>query len=275
MTFAPMTQHWISYHIHPLETLDVFLARGVRPFLEQQVWQRKGTRAFFIRYDDEQGPHIRLRIRGEADWLQEIQPELEHWFATRGTVEEIPYQPEPERFGDLDAQPWVDEYFHLSTRVVLDRLNRPYTYGEAMFDAMRMHVITAFAAGWDREKSSWYFDNLCSQWIDLFFQPAHNEPERAADWKKTLRDDFEDSFKPQQEELRLSVIELWDALEKGKFDKDQPEWLRWLRGNQLILNELGNNLEKALPNLIHLTNNRLGINNQDEVYLNFLLTKTL
>lgn len=270
-----MTQHWISYHIHPHETLEVFLTRGVRPFLEQQVWPQKGARAFFIRYEDEQGPHIRLRIRGEAEWLEALQGELEPWFAARGTVVETPYQPESERFGDTDVLPWVEEYFHLSTRVVLDRLNRPYTYGEAMFDALRMHVITAFAAGWDREKSSWYFDNLCSQWIEVFFQSNNPDAADPDAWKQGLRADFEASFKPQQEELRLSVIELWDALKKGRFDKEQPEWLRWLRGNELILKELGDNLEKALPNLIHLTNNRLGLNNQDEVYLNFLLAKTL
>ncbi|MBK9337862.1 MAG: thiopeptide-type bacteriocin biosynthesis protein [Lewinellaceae bacterium] len=270
-----MTQQWLSFHLYPLETLNVFLARGVRPFLEQHIWPVKGVRAFFIRYEDEHGPHIRLRLRGTADWIEAIRPELEAWFAERGTCVETPYQPESERFGGEAALPWVEEYMHLSTRVVLDRLNRPVTYGDALFDALRMHVITAFAAGWDREKSSWYFDQLCTQWMELFFQPAENKSGSKLTWQASLREDFEKSFTPQQEELRLSVIELWDALEQGKFDQEQPEWLRWLRGNQMILAELNEHLEKALPSLLHLTNNRLGINNQDEVYLNFLLSKTL
>ena len=71
------------------------------------------------------------------------------------------------------------------------------------------------------------------------------------------------------------MIELWKALETEKFDKKQPEWARWALGNQIILKELGANLDRALPSLIHLTNNRLGLNNQDEVYLNFILSKTL
>jgi thiopeptide-type bacteriocin biosynthesis protein len=270
-----MTQNWISYHIYPHETLDAFLARSVRPFLEQHVWPTPGARAFFIRYDDENGPHIRLRIRGEDDFLQQIQPVLQSWFAERGTCEELPYVSEPERFGSPEALPWVEEYFHLSTRVVLDRLNRPYTYGDALFDALRMHVITAFATGWHHEKSAWYFDNLCTQWMELFFQPAEHKTDPASNWQASLRKDFEETFGPQQEELRLAVVELWTALEKGAFDKEQPEWLRWLRGNEMILTGLGDNLEKALPSLLHLTNNRLGINNQDEVYLNFILSKTL
>ncbi len=267
---------WLSYHIYPLETLDVFLARGVRPFLEQQVWNSKGARAFFIRYEDEHGPHIRLRIRGEAGWLEDtLRPALLEWFDERGTLEEIPYQPEPERFGSPDALGWAEEYFHLSTRVVLDRLNRPYTYGDALFDGLRMHVITAFAAGWDRDKSAWYFDRLCTQWMELFFQANESATNSKRDWQASLRDDFETGFSPQREELRLAVSELWTALEKGKFDPEQPEWLRWLRGNQMILGELGDQLEKSLPSLLHLTNNRLGINNQDEVYLNYLLSKTI
>ncbi|TNE58867.1 MAG: hypothetical protein EP344_09625 [Bacteroidetes bacterium] len=268
-------QKWTSYHIYPLETPDVFLARGVRPFLDEHIWPVKNTRAFFIRYEDEQGPHIRLRFRGEEDWLAgTLQPAVYDWFEPRGTMEEVPYEPEPERFGGDEAQEWAEEYFHLSTRVVLDRLNRPFTYGDAMFDALRMHVITAYAAGWDREKSAWYFEQLCRQWIDLFFEPrGETAPEK--DWQSALLNDFEEAFIPQQEDLRLAITELWDALFKGKFDAEQPEWLRWLRGNEMILKEYGSYLEKGLPSLLHLTNNRLGINNQDEVYLNYLLSRTL
>ncbi|MEQ1747306.1 MAG: thiopeptide-type bacteriocin biosynthesis protein [Saprospiraceae bacterium] len=269
-----MNQNWFSCHIYPNETLDVFLARAVRPFLEQHIWPSKGARAFFIRYEDEKGPHIRLRLRGEVAWLDALQPKLEDWFFERGTLEPVPYFPETDRFGDADTMPWVEEYFHVSTRVVLDRLNRPFTYGDALFDALRLHVVTVFSLGWDREKTAWYFDQLCSQWMELFFQPAEKEGGNAG-WQQALRGDFEVAFEPQREDLRLAVSELWLALKNEKFDQEQPEWLRWFRGNQLILAELGDNLEKALPSLLHLTNNRLGINNQDEVYINFLLAKTV
>lgn len=267
-------QRWLSYHLYPLETPDVFLARGVRPFLAQHIWPVEGARAFFIRYEDEIGPHIRLRLRGESDWLETtLRPAVQEWLSERGTLEEFPYQPEPERYGGMDVLPLAEEYFHLSTRVVLDRLNRPYTYGDALFDALRLHVITAFAAGWSREKSAWYFDQLCTQWMELFFEAAENKS--GSDWQSALREDFEQSFNPQREELRLAVNELWTALEKGKFDKEQPEWLRWLRGNEMLLAEFGDALDKSLPSLLHLTNNRLGVNNQDEVYLNYLLAKTV
>ena len=150
-----------------------------------------------------------------------------------------------------------------------------------MFDAMRMHATTAFAAGWPREKSAWYFGPLCDQWMELFFRPTDdgNAPGDAltssGEWKETLTTEFNLSFTPQREALRQARSELWLALDKGKFDQGQPEWLRWLRGNEIILPEFGENLEKALPSLIHLTNNRLGVNNHDEVYLNYLLAQAI
>ena len=271
-------QTWLSYHIYPMETPDVFLARAVRPFLEKYVWSTAGARAFFVRDEDEKGLHIRLRMRGEVGWLAEtLQPAFVEHFEGRGEYERTIYLPEMERFGGPEAMSWAEEYFHLSTRVVLDRVNRPYTYGDAMFDALRLHTVTVFGAGWTREKSAWYFGQLCDQWMTLFFKPAAesspSDSQSPAEWREALKADFEQSFIPQQEELRLAISELWTVLEKGEFDQSQPEWLRWLRGNQMILPEFGENLEKALPRLLHLTNNRLGINNQDEVYLNYLLAQ--
>jgi hypothetical protein len=60
-------------------------------------------------------------------------------------------------------------------------------------------------------------------------------------------------------------------MEENSLAKNHPEYLRWLRANEFILKEMGENMEKALPSLLHLTNNRLGINNQDEVYLKYVL----
>jgi thiopeptide-type bacteriocin biosynthesis protein len=264
---------WFSIYFYPLETENAFLVRAIKPFLEEYIWPQTGNRAFFIRYDDEKGRHIRLRLRADAERIEEIlRPALKGWFEGRGDGIETEYQPETARFGDEQGLAWAEEYFHISTRVALERLAREqHTYGDAMFDALRMHVITAFSAGFDREKAAWYFGRLSEQWMSSFFGNDLAEP--AA--REQLKSDFARSAENQQHELRAVFAELWKSLENGKFDKNQPEWVRWLRGNQLVLPEFGENLEKVLPSLIHLNNNRLGVNNQDEVYLNYLLGTTL
>jgi thiopeptide-type bacteriocin biosynthesis protein len=267
---------WLSIHFYPLETENAFLTRAVKPFLEQYIWPKQGARAFFIRYEDDRGRHIRLRLRGEAEWVRDtLRPAVKGWFAGRGEWEEVAYEPENERFSGEEMLAWAEEYFHVSTRVVLSRLGQDaYTFGDAMFDALRMHTMTAFAAGFDREKAAWYFGQLHDQWLPIFFK---SDDGKAADSEvqKALKEQFEQNFDPQKEELGAVLGELWKALAAEKIDKKQPEWVRWLRGNQLILKEFGEDLDKVLPSLLHLTNNRLGLNNQDEVYLNYILWKAL
>lgn len=262
--------NWLSIHFYPNETQDHFLTRALKPFLEQYIWSQKDARAFFIRYQDEKGPHIRLRIRGEEEWLQDmIRPAVEGWFQGRGEWMEVPYVRETDRFGGEEAMTWAEEHFHLSTRVVLDRISRDqFIYGDAMFDALRLLAIMAFGAEFTPDKARWYFDQLLEQWLPLFF------PVDDAAVVAEIKESFDQTFSAQKVSLVEAIIELWTSLEAEKFDDNQPEWLRWLRGNQLIFKGLGDNLAQALPSLIHLNNNRIGINNQDEVYLNYILSKS-
>lgn len=261
----------LSIHFYPKETQDVFLARALKPFLEHHVWPNKEAQAFFIRYHDEKGPHIRIRFIGKEAWLEDsIRPVFEGWFADRGSWEEIAYIPEPARFGGDAGLLIAEEHFHLSTRVTLERIGRDqFTYGDAMFDTLRLHVITAFSAGLNRERLQWYFGGLFEQWVPLFF-PSDDDSKTSE-----LTAAFDKIFEPQKEQISATLDTFWDALEGEKLDAKQPEWAWWLKGNQLILNKLGPDMDKALPSLIHLTSNRMGINNHDEVYLNYILSKTL
>lgn len=265
---------WHSIHFYPLDNQDVFLVRSLRPFFQQHIWSTRGARAFFIRYQDEQGPHIRIRMRGEESWMENtLKPAFQDWQEGKGNWSVVPYTPETERFGGEAAMAIAEDYFHISSRVCLDRLAREqHTYGDSMFDALRMHTMAVHAAGMSPYQSANYFSKLTEQWLPLFF--GQNSPEDAAFLDEIIAG-FEKNFEAQKSELRTTLMALWKALDQDKFDKNQPEWSRWFSSNQLILKSLGDQLDRALPSLIHLTNNRLGINNQDEVYLNFILSKAL
>jgi thiopeptide-type bacteriocin biosynthesis protein len=213
-------------------------------------------------------------MRGEASWMEEtLRPAFTGWLEGRGEWIELSYVPETDRFGGPEALALAEDYFHLSSRVTLERLAREmYTYGDAMFDALRMHTISAHAAGMNQKEAATYFGQLMEQWLPLFFATDHGpDPE----FEAKIRMGFENNYAPQALDIRATLNELWKALEKEKFDKKQPEWARWAVGNQMILRALDENLERALPSLLHLTNNRIGLNNQDEVYLNFILSKAL
>ncbi|MCC6411000.1 MAG: thiopeptide-type bacteriocin biosynthesis protein [Saprospiraceae bacterium] len=268
---------WLSLHFYPLETQDVFLARALRPFLAQNVWNTPGARFFFIRFEDEKGPHLRLRFRGEPTWLQEtLLPAFETLVKDRGSWNEVPYDAESDRFGGEEAMAWAEEHFHLSARVVLDRLAQPeFTYGDALYDALRLNAMMLHAAGFNRERAAWYFGQLTDQWLPLFFRPEKEDKAQDNAWMQDVREQFEQSFQAQEAALRPVMDALWDALQTGKSDAKQPEWRRWHMGNEMILAELGDNLERALPSLIHLSNNRLGVTNPDEVFVCYVLSRAL
>lgn len=267
---------WLSIHFRPLETHDVFLTRALKPFLAHYIWPTKGARAFFIRYEDAEGPHLRLRFKADPAWLTEtLLPSFENWMADRGSWTQETYQAEPEKFGGDDALIWAEEHFHISTRVVLDRISRElYTYGDAIFDALRMHLIMARAAGMQRENVKIYFERLCLAWLPVFFR-TNDQNQSAKDLIENVLEDFEKSYASQSAAISQALQQFWEELEKNKIDKKQEDWLRWIRGNELTLQGLGSELDKALPHLLHLNSNRLGINNQDETYLNYILSHAL
>lgn len=272
----PTTSSWLSIHFRPLETQEVFLTRAFKPFLAHYIWPNKGTRAFFIRYEDESGPHLRLRFKAEPAWLTDtLLPAFESWMSDRGSWTRETYQPAPDRFGGLEALVWAEEHFHISTRVVLDRLSGDlYTYGDAIFDALRMHLVMGFAAGMKKSDVKIYFERLCLAWLPVFFR-TNDQNQSAKDLRENVLEDFEKSYASQSAAIAQALQQFWEELEKNKIDKNQADWLRWIRGNELTLQGMGSALDKALPHLLHFNSNRLGINNQDETYLNYILSQAL
>ncbi|MGI9158495.1 MAG: thiopeptide-type bacteriocin biosynthesis protein, partial [Saprospiraceae bacterium] len=253
-----------------LDPHDLFLTRAIWPFLEHFIWPEAGTRAFFIRYEDEQGLHLRLRLRAKQAHVRDtLAPALEAWLANRATWTEVAYEPETDRYGGPEGLALAEEHFHQSTRVVLTRLHAQESYGDALFDVLRLHTILAYAARMTRAEAAEYFGRLADQWLLVFFQPGE------IGWEEQVKAEFEAAAVQQKDEVGEVLQALWSDLEAQKPADMPPEWRRWLRANQSILPQFGDKLEKVLPSLLHLSGNRMGLHNQDEVYLLYLLSKTI
>ncbi len=251
----------------------MFLVRGLLPFLQAHIWPVSGRRAFYIRYEDEQGEHLRIRLRGDDAVLENLF--AEH-MADRGRWSALAYVPEPERFGGPDKLPWAEEHFHMSTRVALERLARPtHVYGDALYDAMNSFVIAAHTAGLKRAESVSWFGDLYRHWLPLFFPLENEKPGEGQITREIVLSHFEKSLQQQGADLRDSLNTLWQLLESQRIGFDRPEWLRWLRGNELILPEFGDDTLRVASSLLHLHANRLGVNNQDEVFILYLLANCL
>jgi hypothetical protein len=238
------------------DATNPFLTRKLLPLLQQIIYTKKGARAFFFRKDNTRQTTIELIVKAEASWLEAtVEPSLSQFMTPPDTFQ-ISYPPARLH------EPWMEEFFHLTTRVTLSRLSGHVTYGDSLFDALRLHTITAWAAGLDPMQVSCLFEDLTDDWFD---SQKNSDPH----FKKNTLRGFSEQLNPQKTEIQEPILELWKTLYQNNFDKNQPDWLRWIRGNQLIVPELG---KQQLPALFECINHQLGINPYDGLYLQYIHT---
>lgn len=108
------SERWLSVHLYdPAGTRDALL-EGV-PAVLRGLYQRGDVDSFFfVRYQDEQGPHVRLRLR----LLRAAQPCWEWILATVGErfpSVRSPYEWEVDRYGGEEALPYSLAFFTVSS----------------------------------------------------------------------------------------------------------------------------------------------------------------
>ncbi|MFC5288686.1 thiopeptide-type bacteriocin biosynthesis protein [Actinokineospora guangxiensis] len=173
---------WTSLHLFAhweSSTTDEFLAGSLRTVLDQ--WRADGRLRdwFFIRYW-EGGPHIRVRASG-VDSPRELREELaallgmaepaahqggQEW-QPHGTVAEIGYEAEVERYGGASALAVAEQVFSASSALALDTIgtvkgNRRLVVVVqlAYATALALGLTDAAAARWlRRHANAW-------RWID-------------------------------------------------------------------------------------------------------------
>lgn len=175
------TDAWHSHHLFlhsGTADTDAFLLRSAAPLLDGLVAAGEATRWFFIRYGED-GPHVRIRVRGlsdpAAEWLpeelaraaKEVPSVPGPWPSRHGEVRAVPYVPETDRYGGPRALPVAEEVFAASTRVVLEALRDVPAQGA---DAVRLtraadlaHA-TAYALGMDRLTAARWLRRHAAGW---------------------------------------------------------------------------------------------------------------
>ncbi len=266
---------WLSIHIFPKEpTLDGAIVRWLGPFMRRlHEVEPEFTDYFFIR-SMEGGQHIRLRLRGHAQFFEKkATPLLTDIFQKEAGAElaVVPFEPEIERFGGPDAHPFVENYFSASSQTVFQRLcHANGDYDVKMGDALQMHLAVAVASGFTKKEAAAYFRQLAADWMPVFFRPERPllNGEQMAYFAEIERA-FEAGFQKQKDGTLAAVQGFWEQYISGKMDTNTANWLKI---NELLLPNIP---ATAWPDLMHMTNNRLGITNPDEVFLFFVLGKSL
>lgn len=266
---------WLSIHIFPKEpSLDTALVRWMGSFMRRLHAVEPGFSDYFFIRSLEAGQHIRLRLRGSAQFFEEkATPLLTDIFQKEAGAELaiMPFEPEIERFGGADSYVFVENYFAASSQTVFERLCLAGgDYDVKMADALQLHLAIAVATGFTKKESAAYFRQLAIDWMPAFFKPERQlfNGEQQAYFAEVERL-FEVSFEKQSDSIQLAIDNFWKNFHDKSLDVNTANWLKI---NELLLPNIP---PSAWPDLMHLTNNRLGITNQDEVFLFYILGKTL
>ncbi|HEV3171677.1 MAG TPA: thiopeptide-type bacteriocin biosynthesis protein [Actinocrinis sp.] len=155
-----MAEGWTSLHcmLHCApETVDEFLLGDVAPLLDQHGVDQHRADWFFIRYG-EGGPHLRIRVRGDAVCLAEPLGELAAklptvagpWPSTHAAVHLVPYVPETRRYGGAAALPIAEDVFVRSTQTALRAISEAPHRTARLTAATDLAIATGLGLGMDR-----------------------------------------------------------------------------------------------------------------------------
>jgi thiopeptide-type bacteriocin biosynthesis protein len=108
-------ERWLSVHIYDeTGTREVLLE--VVPAVLQRLHQEGGVDSFFfVRYRDERGPHVRLRLRLLTESAQPCWKQILATAGERFPVLRSPFELEVERYGGNDALPHSLAFFAISS----------------------------------------------------------------------------------------------------------------------------------------------------------------
>jgi len=215
------------------------------------------------------------------------------------------YEPELKRYGGVEGVKIAEEQFQASSRVVLesmlDKAGR-WSYDDALGLAIKLHLSFVHSVGMSKEEACQFFESYFENWLPSAFEfklknASNKEKEKQ---KKEKLNAFNDAYILQKKSLIAYHKTMWDHLE-SEDDFDDKLLRDWISSNKLIglklrtaqqdeqLNPRSKlhrytfkdgpsanfELWEHYADYIHMTNNRLGVLNQDEGYLGFLMMKCM
>ena len=225
-------------------------------------------------------------------------------FFPNDSLQYIEYEPEVERYGGPVGMGISERQFEASSRAVLAAIDEPagWGYEKALGIAIQMHFCFAHALEMDLEQLAAFCHYISRGWLRRAYAwtPEMTRDEHQAQRTEVLKA-FAEMFEKQKEVLVPFASLLWQGLEEEALFESGwlNEWVREMReigvsleeahrADELVLDgpmhryvatiephTRGQALWGIIESYVHMTNNRLGILNQDEAYLGYLIGQTI
>lgn len=228
--------------------------------------------------------------------------ELPEEWIPNNTIQIAEYTPDVLRYGGVVGLDIAEHHFYDSSRVVLDivEVKANSSYEQMLAVAVQLHISFLYAMGLQKEDAKILFQHILYDWL-LFSYGSHKDDTtfdsiQHAHLQRKIISAFEERFEKQQQQIIAFHYLVQQALHDGV--EFEQEWLNaWIRGVKRTAEEfyaakergeiidpmqstspdVQNNLfgKSILGSYVHMTNNRLGIQNRDEGYLGYLIMRSL
>lgn len=268
--------------------------KGNKDVLEDKLKPR--LEAFFLDYFGRY-PSKRVEPSGSND-LGPSEP----WYPNN-SIQYVRYEPEIDRYGGAQGILIAEKQFEVSSRTVLLILKeaQKWNYERALGAAIQLHLAFAWGLGMSLVETASFFSQVCRNWFRAALASVNVVADSDQEHKgKIVSKVFEKSFDAQETVLVPLHQELWNAFHGGV--GLEVEWMHWwIEETKKIANQLEECREARqlvtpawfkpdltipvaesrqmlwpiLESYVHMTNNRLGILNQDEAFLGYLMSRSL
>lgn len=253
---------WLAVHIYYPPPWEDLLIQSIRPLVDRFQAKEQIQGYFFIRYW-ERGPHIRFRLMGKDDVLQDIvKPQINEcfqnyfrespslriepsnlaqlsgessWFPNQ-SIQYIEYEPELARYGSQAGVDIAEKQFEYSSSAILSSIEESnnYDYERQLAIGIQMHLSFAYSVGMNISEAIQFFTQVYESFLHFFNQGDKKFPIQSEREEFTqIIDSIHESFLEQQKTLVPFHSGFWNALNE-KFVFEQ-EWLnKWIYGMQKI-----------------------------------------
>lgn len=273
----PINYTWLSLHIYYTGNADELLIQAIAPFISK--WKFcffADSPWFFIRYW-EGGSHIRLRLHANSFYHEQITSSLSNdlcqFQSTSfqvGKVLYVKYDPEISRYGNVESIAWAEQHFAASSTYVLNWLLIRENSSQVTLQAVKFHLVLLFCVGLKPDKIIRLCDFFINGWLPKLYRSGFSGDHEKAFWLNQ----FEQAFLSKKEIVCLAAASFWQELAAESLHDDLAKYMTC---SQKVMDQYQTaefdefKFQEIISSLMHMTNNRLGIANQEEAYLMYVI----
>ena len=281
---------WVSCHIYYQQPIESVLIKIVKPLLDEFTDSALVSLFFFVRYADQYN-HIRLRVKAASvEQVPVLKNDINLYLEKNNIFQFtlnlsersdtayfkfIDYEPEIQRYGGEKALIIAESQFELSSKTVLEILNISpiWSFQRSFITALYLNMAFTFVLYTNPKECIQFWNYNFKTWLHMGISDT-------CETEILLTNHYSNYFEINKKSICPIIEAVWNSLvEEVTFDEEwMNKWINGMKGIRKALEKVEINpmlLNSVYDSYLHMTYNRLGIQNKDESLISFLIYNTL